>query len=85
MLSRQQAGMAAAGVASSSQSAVASANALVSDANTDRVRSRTRGTLYRPRTGLGGISGNIFNALGDFKLPSPQEPPLPETPMRGEN
>lgn len=63
-LSRQQAGMAAAGVSASSQSAMASANSMVSETNQEAVRQRTSGTLFRPQSGLGAVNKNFFNALG---------------------
>lgn len=63
-LSRQQASLAAAGVSASSQSAIASANAQVSDANKATVRQRTKGNLYRTQSGLGAVNRQLFNALG---------------------
>ena len=63
-LERQQASFAAAGISGSSQSAIASANSAVSDANRATVRGRTSGAVFRPQRGLGAVNRQFFNALG---------------------
>lgn len=63
-LSRQQASLAAAGIASGSQSAIASANAAVSQANREAVQQRSGGAVFRSQSGLGTVNRQFFNALG---------------------